>query len=744
MFFLFNYFVIYFLTIRKKNLNSYILGTGGYWWLTVLLILAATGFAFYTYRNSIPPVSGSKRGILITLRSIAIALLLFIISEPVLTIISGFNIQPKLAVILDNSKSIDLNDSYGDRKELLKKAIENSDFLSLKEENLMVFRFAQSMRRISEFRFDSLNFTGELTNISAAIKTVTETAKKDNIRAILLISDGAFNSGSNPIYDADYFGKPIFTIGIGDSSDAKDISVQSILMNETAFINTSLPVSVNIKASGFSSEKVTVKLMENNQQFGEQIININNEQDNYNLIFEFTPKTEGHQKITANISQINGELTYKNNTLSEYIHVLKKKKKYAIFAGSPNPDLSFIKNIFHEDKEIEIKTYVQKQGSEFYEQPSESILRDAEIIIIIGFPIQSTSQQSLDLIKKELSKGKPLLFISGLNTEYNKLKYIEDYLPFTTISSRPQEFFATPDVKSNSISNPVMRITGTEDDIRIWNMQPPLFRTETFVKAKPESEVASFIKVNNVPLQEPLIITRNFQNFKSIAVIGYGLYRWKLLGYGSEISKGRVDTRDVFDIFIRNSIRWLSVDLQDKQVRIKTSKKAYTNNEPIEFIAEIYDASYNPLDNATITINIKSASNLRDLILTSLGNGRYSGKLGSLPQGDYYFTGTAKVNNENLGTDAGRFNVGEIALEYQNLKMNAPLLRNLSERTGGRFYTTDDSKKFLEDFKKLTKFQARSVTNRSEYILWNLWYLLALVILLLASEWFLRKKFGML
>jgi len=48
--------------------------------------------------------------------------------------------------------------------------------------------------------------------------------------------------------------------------------------------------------------------------------------------------------------------------------------------------------------------------------------------------------------------------------------------------------------------------------------------------------VASF-KVNNVPLNEPFIITRNINSRKSVAIIGYGLYRWKLLGYALKLQR---------------------------------------------------------------------------------------------------------------------------------------------------------------------------------------------------------------
>jgi hypothetical protein len=76
--------------------------------------------------------------------------------------------------------------------------------------------------------------------------------------------------------------------------------------------------------------------------------------------------------------------------------------------------------------------------------------------------------------------------------------------------------------------------------------------------------------------------------------------------------------------------------------------------------------------------------------------------------------------------------------------MNAPLLRNLSERTGGKFYTPANCSSFLDDLKNKKSFIPRSVTIRNEFALWNIAWLLALAIFCFALEWFLRKRAGML
>ena len=81
-------------------MNSYTFGMSGSVWWYVLLVLIGIAFTVYTYRYTVPPVSKSKKTLLMVLRSIGLSLLLFVLFEPVISIISGKEEDPKLAVLI--------------------------------------------------------------------------------------------------------------------------------------------------------------------------------------------------------------------------------------------------------------------------------------------------------------------------------------------------------------------------------------------------------------------------------------------------------------------------------------------------------------------------------------------------------------------------------------------------------------------------------------------------------------------
>ncbi|MCL2040353.1 MAG: VWA domain-containing protein [Bacteroidetes bacterium] len=724
-------------------MNSYFLSISGWWWLLVLFCLIAVALTIFTYKNTIPPIAKSKKILLISIRSIALVILFFSIFEPIYTSIKTLITKPQLVVLVDNSVSMVVDDAAGNRKERALNVFKKLD-LSPINPNIIYYSFGEDVRMIDTFYADSLQFNENSTDISKAIRTINNISEATNTRAILLITDGVFNTGNNPLFDAENFAKPIYTIGIGDTVEPKDISIKSLLVNEIAYIENPIPVTINFSSVGFSNVEAKVSLLDDGKKIAEQVVNLHSDRTNYTLIFEYNPVKEGIRKLTATISELENEITNKNNTHSEYVKVLKNSRKVVMFAGSPSPDFSFIKRELDNEKGLEIVTYIQKKGAEFYTQPSQQVISSADVIIFCGFPINSTPNNILSMIKTELDKGKSFMFVAGLTTDYNKLKILENNIPFQVVSSKPNEFMVSPLINVDALANPILRVTGTDEDISLWNRLPPIFRTETFVKINPESEVLSTMKINNVEFKEPLLITREFQNNKQVAIMGYGLYRWKMLGYASSEAVGKTDVPDLFEILIDNSYRWLSVKERSKLVNIRTTKKHFNQGEKIEFIGDLYDASYIPIENANIKIDIGANENKREISMTSIGNGRYIGSVEGLSQGDFNFIANATLGSRNLGNDNGRFSIGELAIEYQNLKQNASLLKLISDRTLGKYYDGTDLSTVSDDIMNSNSFTDRPVSLHSEFLLWNWLGLLIIAILLFATEWFIRKRSGLI
>ncbi len=76
--------------------------------------------------------------------------------------------------------------------------------------------------------------------------------------------------------------------------------------------------------------------------------------------------------------------------------------------------------------------------------------------------------------------------------------------------------------------------------------------------------------------------------------------------------------------------------------------------------------------------------------------------------------------------------------------MNSQLLRELAHLTSGRYITPAEIDSIEPALQQLPAFTPRSETSVLTLALWDWYYTLAALLLLLSMEWFLRKRSGML
>jgi hypothetical protein len=126
-----------------------------------------------------------------------------------------------------------------------------------------------------------------------------------------------------------------------------------------------------------------------------------------------------------------------------------------------------------------------------------------------------------------------------------------------------------------------------------------------------------------------------------------------------------------------------------------------------------------------------------------LGNGRYTLDVGSLPEGTYRYSATATLDDTSIGTDNGSFSVEALRLEYQQTRADPVLMRRIAARSGGNAYTAETASALPADLGADSSFAPTVSTNTREAELWRTSLFLAIILVLLAAEWTLRKRFGL-
>jgi hypothetical protein len=705
--------------------------------LLAVLILAAAAFSVYTYRYTVPEITRRRRIVLTTLRALALAMLLFLIFEPILNLRRTRMVPPRVAVLMDDSKSMTIRDGNTERGQAVRALVADRDFLAaLDRGDPRPYRFASTTRPIKTLRPDSLRFGGGETDISAALQQAQDDLREENLRAVVLVTDGNVTSGKNPLYTAEALGVPVFVIGVGDSTERKDLVVTSVLANSIAYVESALPIDASIRGSGFGEQAVSVSLMEGGTLVEKKTIQLRGGSNEYPVQFTYTPRTDGVKKMTVEVAPAQGELTVKNNRRTFFVKVLKSKMNVVLVAGAPNPDVSMFDQVLTRDRNVTVTSFIQKLGTSWYgNAPTQQAFLNADCIVLIGYPLQQSGTDVLNMIRTAAEKeAKPLYIVFSREIDLQKLKSALDaWLPFDVVQYRRDETQVFFEVPQDARRSPVIS-TGIPADA--WGKLPPIFKTESSFKARVGAQTLATMKINNIAFNEPLLLTRKINRSKVVAFTGYGLWRWQL---AADVLGGRVP-----DMLLSNAVRWLTTRDDDKRVRIQPVKEFFDSGEPVEFSAQVYNESYEPVDNATVTVSIKGAQGAVELPLTSVGAGRYAGRWEGATEGDYTCTGEATRDGASLGKDDGRFSIGELNVEFQETRMNNVLLRQLAARTGGAYFPVGNAGGLGNAIGAIKDFAPKENIQKSDIQLWNLVWLLGLAVLLFAVEWYLRKQSGMI
>lgn len=681
--------------------------------------------SFFVYRYTIPAISTPLRWSLIVLRTVALVLIFLAIFEPVVSVSTRNEITPVNIIAIDNSTSLTVHDSS---------AI--SGFTGSFLGNVMgsgtdykIIAFGDSVREIDGS--DGINFTDKSTNIEELFTSLSRTEK--NISSLTIISDGIINEGGTPVYVAEKAGYPVNTIGTGDTTTQNDISISRVVNNEIIYVNSPTTIVVSVKSEGFSVHESVLELYEEDKLVDRKTLNITGGGLD-KVEFTYTPESAGNKRLLVSTPVLQEENNPHNNKKVFFVDVRDNKLQVLLATGSPSVDYTFLKNSIAADENYEILNYA-KVSSDFIAGGNNlaAKLDSADILVLSGFPGEYTTNEEINTIKEKIRRDKlPFIFIVSTGADFRKLSGFDDILPVSVGNYQPGYSTVQPDITLESSS---LLYNNASDPIQAWNTLPPVNMPNTTISVKPGNQIISKVTSKGTPENKILIVSGSQGGIRSLFINAAGIWKWKL--------QRAKDNARVFDNFINNTLKWLSVPDDKKQVIISTSRKVYSAGETVEFSAQVYDESFNPVSDAEVEVIVKGNGNNITSTLSAVNTGIYEGDINVTLPGYYNYSGSASVNGSIIGTDEGSFSIGEVNPELENNRMNIELLKRLALISGGDYYTPENSDELIARLTNSDNTEQFTVST-AEIKLWSEEYLLYLIIILFSLEWFLRKRAGML
>lgn len=713
--------------------------TGSYF-LIVLFIVSAGILMWYYYRRTEPAVQRWRKVLLGIIRSIAFLSALLLLLEPVLSVTWEYFRPPRGVVFIDESLSMDITDHRGHRKILVDSLLRSEDTQQfIRRFNPHFFSFGKVVRSLTSF--DSLTWNKEGTNIASVLNFLRNQSPENTHDFAVLISDGAYNLGENPLFVEKSTNIPLYTIAVGDSGGQTDISIHHILAPDVIYADQKIAVQVAVRARGIEGKRSNVTLREKGITLSSKLIDLPKEGRETIVSFDLTPSKEGVHEYLTEISGLPGEVTIQNNRQSFFIKVLKSKTRVLVLAGQPTPDFAFLTRALATDPHIVVRGIVEQGEGRFF--PQEFSLKDfaPEAVILINYPTDRSSPNTRDQVQEFLKNNRiPLSIITGKEISPNTEAYYRSIVPLTVRNIWNREHEVLLRLTTEGQEHPVFQLQDVKGGMQqLWISLPPLFFSGRVYTEIPHQRVLAVLDaprsgLGNVEQEIPLITSALVEGKKYLFCNVNGFWKWDLA-----INRDN-PSLNFYKTFWGSVIRWLVRKDDERLVRIHPSKETYRSGEEITFQAAINDEKYQSIDGAQVQVLLKDSIGTSQITLHSMGSGQYVGSLEMLEPGAYTFEGKATLNDRVLGTDSGDFHVGAFSLEMLEPQRNSQILQGLAQATGGRYYP-DIS---LVSLNKDIPYSQKKLTKSTKLDFWNSFSLLILMSGFLGTEWFLRKIWGML
>lgn len=711
-------------------------------WFILFCLVFAGGLTWLMYskpKTAIKPPA--LRYGLIGLRFVTLFLAAFLLLKPLVSLITEERQPPIVAIALDDSQSMTAGADSGFVRNQLPENIRNLAE-ALAEEDVVVdfFRFGTEVNDLDAI--DSLGFSATGSHPAAVLRSLKDRFANQNLAATVLVSDGIATMGNNPIDLAEGFPAPVFTLLTGDTTERRDVLVETVLYNEISYVNTETPVEATIRGKGLEeAQKLRVDLLQGDAVLKSTTVNLV-AGSNYIATAKFYLKLTqpGLQQFTVRVEGIEGESNAKNNSRLFYINVLESKVNIALLGGAPHPDIGALSRTFGASERYKLQKYIRKNENSFYENPSNINWQEIDLVILHNFPASVNDRPVVERLLKAIDdQDLPVVHLVGANTRLNISPDIMEYMvavPEPYIDNATEAFlYFTPQYRDHAsfrFENPAAFNGFIES-------APPLLRNASEWRVKGEAVAYGKAKLKGIAMDYPMFVLGERQGAKNMVLTGEGIWRYRMHAYAE------AEDFKYFDEWWGNLVQWLTARKDKRRFKVYPIKRLFEGDERVVFKGQVYDEAYNPLEGAEIKLEVTDPDGQQlEFFLRESSPGNYIVDLNVLEEGTYEYVAVGEKGTENLGTDRGQFSVGSSTIEFVELQANAPVMRQLAIRTGGGFFYAQNADGMEEDLLQLPTLR-NLIQYREQTTGLHHWLPLLLIIFgLLTLEWVLRKRNGLL
>ena len=217
---------------------------------------------------------------------------------------------------------------------------------------------------------DELHAAAPVTHIGDSLKQLADETTDLPIGAVVLLSDGADNSGG---IDLDTISAlrsrhiPVHTVGFG-REQCQDVEINDVSLPPRALADSRLAASVSFHQRGYAGRKAMLTVRDGAKVLTTREITFGPDGNIQTESLLFNAGAAGAKPLAFSIDPLPGEENRANNALTRLVNVKSDKRRILYVEGEPRWEYKFIRRAEDDDRIVQIASMLRTSENKIYRQ----------------------------------------------------------------------------------------------------------------------------------------------------------------------------------------------------------------------------------------------------------------------------------------------------------------------------------------------------------------------------------------
>lgn len=749
-------------------------------WATICLVAVAAGLVFAAYWHDVGAARRRTRIVMASLRLAAMLLLLAMIARWVLAI--ERTDLPTVILVVDVSKSMDWPDgveasdvsSWQERLKQLK--LDKPTRLNIAKTLLVdpdeglfeqlgrsyrveTYLVADAAEAASEADVRGAAPRGEHSRLGDGVRTALDEQQGRAVAAVAVLTDGITTDGktlAEAAADCRRRGAPLFAVALGSQRPPRDVELADVAAPDVVFAGDVVYFDGRVVVRGFAGREVNValRLAETNQVLAETTLRVMGDDEEHPLHLAWQPAEAGQFRCVVEARPLDEEFNKQNNARQITVTVIKQTVRVLLVDGQPRYEYRFLKHFLEREPSVELRAVLADADRDVTRTDATMLsalpVRQDELfaydVVVLGDVdptfLGTTFMNALrDFVEK---RAGGVLFIAGANhmpasfaqTPLEMLIPIEPRSGARPAATLREEAIAVVPTTPGAAFGQMRLADAPAENGRVWSELPGQYWFYEATRLKPGALALAEHATERMPTGErlPLIATLHATWPGKTLFHGFdGAYRWQTVAGGRAYARYWLQT-----------IRFLAHTKllgQDRRAELTTDRRQYRRGAAVEVQLRFFAEQDAPAADRQVSVAVETGDARRTVELRRAEGreARFVGTATDLAEGSY----TAKLISPTIEglAPVADFTILPPPGEMGRVETDVAELTSATRISGGKLYRAGDAADLVDD---LPAGRHAPTTRLPDVSLWNSWPVPVLFLTLLASEWILRKRHGML